>query len=242
MLTLLAGVLAGAGAALWPRSSRRVPTPPGAAAVATPVRGAGGGVLRLAWAVGAGLGVWTFLGGPGGAVVGVGCAAGAWVVLARAEPAAVRRRRELAGRQLPHLVGLLVGPLRAGSATEEALALVCTALPGPAADRFDDVRRRLRWGTEPVVVWDDLATDPELGALGRTLSRAHESGASVADAIEGLADELARAGRSDAEDQARQVGVRASVPLGLCLLPAFLLLGIVPMVAGLLASIGVAGG
>ena len=33
------------------------------------------------------------------------------------------------------------------------------------------------------------------------------------------------------------MGVKAAVPLGLCLLPAFLLIGIVPLVAGLLTSI-----
>ncbi len=239
MLTVLVALLAGGACALWPRPARAFPE-----AVATPLaasasRGLG---LRSLWSACAGLGAWTFLGGPAGIVVGVGCAVAAWVVLSRAEPAVVRRRRELAQRQLPHLVGLLVGPLRAGAATEEAIAIVCAAMPGPAADRFDDVRRRLRWGTDPVAVWDELATDPELGLLGRTLARAHGSGASVSEAIESLADELARSGRADAEDRARQVGVRAAVPLGLCLLPAFLLLGIVPLVAGLLASIGAPGG
>ncbi|WP_426242847.1 type II secretion system F family protein [Nocardioides sp. LHG3406-4] len=242
MLTALAVLLAGGACALGQRWERPVPR----AAPAKPLVGApprrSGRLLRVVWSLCAGLGAWTFLGGPTGLVAGLAAAVVAWVVLARAEPAVVRRRRELARRQLPHLVGLLVGPLRAGAATEEAMAIVCAALPGPAADRFDDVRRRLRWGTDPVVVWEELATDPELGLLGRTLARAHESGASVSEAIEGLADELAEAGRADAEDRARQVGVRAAVPLGLCLLPAFLLLGIVPLVAGLLASIGAPGG
>ncbi len=239
MLTVLVGLLVGVACALGPRPTRDVPV--AVAAPLAPPRPSGRG-LRPLWSVGAGLGAWTLLGGPVGILAGVGCGVAAWVVLARAEPAVSRRRREAAQRQLPHLVGLLVGPLRAGAATEEALAIVCAAMPGPAADRFDDVLRRLRWGTDPVAVWGELAADPELGLLGRTLARAHESGASVSETIESLADELARSGRADAEDRARQVGVRAAVPLGLCLLPAFLLLGIVPLVAGLLASIGAPGG
>lgn len=239
MLTMLAALLAAAAGWMVGRPPRRVTTTarggPGSA------RRSGAG-LRALGSLGAGAAGWTLLGGSPGVAAGVGCAVAAWVVLARAEPGAVRRERETARRQLPHLVGLLVGPLRAGAATEAALATVCAALPGPAAARFDGLRRRLRWGTEPVVVWDELATDPELGLLGRTLARAHESGASVADAIEALAEELAGSGRADAEDRARQVGVRAAVPLGLCLLPAFLLLGIVPLVAGLLGSIGSLGG
>jgi hypothetical protein len=39
------------------------------------------------------------------------------------------------------------------------------------------------------------------------------------------------------EDQARAVGVKAAVPLGLCLLPSFLLIGVVPVVIGLLRSL-----
>ena len=42
---------------------------------------------------------------------------------------------------------------------------------------------------------------------------------------------------ADIEDRARRVGVSAALPLGVCLLPAFMLLGIVPTVAALLASI-----
>ena len=56
-------------------------------------------------------------------------------------------------------------------------------------------------------------------------------------AVERLADELARTARADVEDRARAVGVKAAVPLGLCLLPAFLLLGIVPLVAGLMSTL-----
>ena len=52
----------------------------------------------------------------------------------------------------------------------------------------------------------------------------------VVAAVERLADDLARAGRAESEDRARAVGVKAAVPLGLCLLPAFVLIGIVPLV------------
>ena len=43
--------------------------------------------------------------------------------------------------------------------------------------------------------------------------------------------------RAEVEDAARRVGVRAALPLGLCLLPAFLLIGIVPVVAGLMEAL-----
>ena len=52
-----------------------------------------------------------------------------------------------------------------------------------------------------------------------------------------LAEELAQRGRAEVEDRARSVGVRAAVPLGLCLLPSFLLLGIVPLAVSLASTI-----
>ena len=49
--------------------------------------------------------------------------------------------------------------------------------------------------------------------------------------------ELAARDRGETEDRARRVGVQAAVPLGLCLLPAFVLLGIVPWVAGMVGAL-----
>ncbi len=96
---------------------------------------------------------------------------------------------------------------------------------------------RLRLGLDPGEVWRLVTADADLAPLGRALGRAHETGAPVVAAVERLAEELARSARADVEDRARAVGVRAAAPLGLCLLPAFLLVGIVPVVAGLLESL-----
>ena len=185
----------------------------------------------------AGLGAGLFLGGPIGAAAAPAAAAVAWVALARAEPGAVRRERDVAARELPHFVDLLGCALRSGAAPPAALAAVVAACPGPTAQRLDGALARLRMGVDPVAVWGALADDDVLATLGRTLARAESSGSSVADAVERLADELERSSLAAVEDRARAVGVKAAVPLGLCLLPAFLLIGIVPTVAGLLTTV-----
>lgn len=162
---------------------------------------------------------------------------GARRLLTRSAGATGRRAQEAALRELPHLIGLLAAGLKSGAAPPAALEAACRALPGPAADLMADLRPRLVWGADPAEVWSDLADDPVLGALGRTLTRAHETGASVAEGIESLAGNLAAEARAAVEDRARAVGVRAALPLGVCLLPAFLLLGIVPSVAGLVSQL-----
>jgi Flp pilus assembly protein TadB len=193
---------------------------------------------RPLWVLLSGAAAAAFLGGPVGWVAAPVAAVTTWLVIERSEPARVRRARDLARRDLPHVVGLLADALRSGQPPPDALGVVAAALPGPAATRLAEVVPRLRLGVDPLQVWADLAADPALGPLGRALARAHRTGAPVVPAGERLADELSRSARAEVEDRARSVGVRAAVPLGLCLLPAFVLVGIVPVVAGLLTSLG----
>lgn len=241
---LLAGALAAVAAALSAPPRPTLPTllHPGGAAPVRPAAGPSAPTRPrardAAVALLAGLGAQLFLGGAPGAVAAVATAVCCWRLLRRQEPATVRRARERAARDLPHLVGLMGAGLRAGAPPGPALAAACAALPGDAADALAPATARLALGVDPVTVWSELAGVPGVAVLGRTLARAHHTGASVRGTVEALADQLAEQARSGAEDRARAVGVRAALPLGLCLLPAFLLLGVVPVVAGLAAQLG----
>jgi Flp pilus assembly protein TadB len=100
------------------------------------------------------------------------------------------------------------------------------------AEELRGYATRLSLGADPVTVWRSLGTHPQLGRLGATLLRSAESGAQVTGALTRLAEELRSRRRADVETRVRQVEVRAAVPLGVCLLPSFVLLGVVPLVAG----------
>jgi Flp pilus assembly protein TadB len=239
MSALLAAVLAGV-AAQWLLPSK----PPGhwfdrqSRSIGRPAGTEGSdGRLRVLWSVVAGAGVTLFVSGPAGLPAGAVAAVATWVVLGRAEPGAVRRARDAAERDLPGLVHLLAAALESGCATVEAVRLVCDAYPGPAADLVSPVPPRLALGIDVEVAWRPVLDDARLAVLGRTMVRAHHSGASVAGAVAGLADELGRRSRLRIEERARAVGVKAAIPLGLCLLPSFVLLGIVPLAVGLMQSL-----
>lgn len=178
------------------------------------------------------VGGWSFLGGLVGIAAGGLAAVLAWRVLGSAESPAARRRREELDRDLPAAVHLLAACLAAGSATTTALAAVVDAFPGAVADELSLVLRRLDLGVAPAAVWQELARHPQLGPLGRAFARAHRSGASVATAATSLANELTARSRARTDERARAVEVRAAAPLGLCFLPAFVLLGVAPMVVG----------
>lgn len=235
LLAVVCASLAGALLAPSPRRLPVLPVPPGSPDVVVGV-----GWLRqhrVWWTLLTGAAGMTFVGGVAGVVVGTSAAVGVWVAAGRAEPPATRQERADVRRDLPAVVALLAAALRSGAGPADAVALVARALPGAAADRLVPVVARLALGTPATAVWSDLAADPDLAPLGRTMARAHDSGAPVVVAVERLADDLATRARAAVEDRARAVGVKAAVPLGLCLLPSFVLIGIVPLVAALLESI-----
>jgi pilus assembly protein TadC len=233
-LAITAAVLTACSLLLaWPRAAAPPPGRP---------RPAGAGVaaarratrLRPPVLTGAlaGLGTTLFVGGAPGLVAGaaVGLAVGSWV--SRMEPRAVRRHREAVDDALPLAVDLLASCLAVGQAPGSALDEVARVLAPPLRDELAEISARLRLGADPVEVWREVAAHPQLGGWGRVVLRAVDSGASVADAMAAHADDLRVTARSRTEARARAVGVRAALPLGVCLMPAFVLLGVVPLVAG----------
>jgi Flp pilus assembly protein TadB len=189
-------------------------------------------VGRPAATAGVVLGAVVLLGTGAGVVVAAAAGAVSWHLLGRMEPRERRRRRELLHLELPHVVDLLAATLAAGLAPGAAVEQIGAAVEPPMREELAAVAARLRLGVDPATAWHDLSGHPQLGPVGRCLYRAVESGASVAEAMNRLAEDLRRDNRAEIENRARAVGVRAAVPLGLCMLPAFVLLGVVPLVAG----------
>ncbi len=134
---------------------------------------------------------------------------------------------------LAGIFDLLAACLRAGLPTAAAVRAVAPCAPTVLAVRLRTAADLLALGADPAVAWQPVADDPATESLARMARRSARSGSSLAD---GLA-ELAAQRRADAEDaaaaRAERAGVLIAGPLGLCFLPAFVCLGIVPVVIGL---------
>ncbi|MCJ0906440.1 type II secretion system F family protein [Rhodococcus sp. ARC_M6] len=132
---------------------------------------------------------------------------------------------------------LLAACLRGGLPVAEAVAAVAVTAPSPMADTLRRVADLLALGADPDVAWSEAALDPGTESLARLARRSSRSGTSLSVAMTELADRS----RDEAEDasaaSAERAGVLISGPLGLCFLPAFLCLGIVPVVIGLATSV-----
>jgi pilus assembly protein TadC len=205
-----------------------VPTPPADDPAAAARR-------RWLLAGAGGVAVGLLLGGAAGAVGAVVIAAGGERLLrssARDESAAARAAL---ARDLPGACDLLAVCLAAGMPVGGALAAVGEALPPPLGPRLTGVAALYRLGAEPRRAWAEAPA--ELAGLGRVLVRAGESGSTVVPALRSAAADGRAAARASAEAAVQRAGVWVLAPLGLCFLPAFVCLGVVPLALGIAGDV-----
>lgn len=136
-------------------------------------------------------------------------------------------------RQLPLAADLLAACIAAGASPAVAARAVGEALGGPVGERLSRGAAEARLGGEPAEAWRALAALPGAGPLARLLERADSSGVPAAAPVARLAAEArAEWGRS-ATERARKAAVMITAPVGLCFLPAFIAVGVLPVVIGL---------
>ncbi len=177
------------------------------------------------------------LGVPWGPVVGLLVAPLVHRATGRLESRADRRRSQVVEDGLPGALDLVVAALSVGRPAGTALALAAEATDGPLGDDLRLLARRLTIASDPEPVWQSMIDDPSLAPVGRAFSRAATSGVAVSEIIAGIADELRRERSARLTELSRRVGVRTAAPLGLCFLPAFFLIGIVPTIIASFSTI-----
>lgn len=236
-----------------PRNRGRHP-PPAAGATATAPTASGATVAGRSGADGpaggasAAKGAWmaaavtavagaVLVGGVAGVVTGVVAGAVCQRFLVRLEPRAVRTERQRLAADLPAAADLLAACLLSGAPMVDAAEAVATALGGPVSGPLREVAAAIRLGADPPEAWRALDARAELAPLSRAVARAMAGGAPLADALTRLADDRRRSLRAEAAAAAHRVGVRAAAPLGLCFLPAFVLIGVTPVVASIATTV-----
>jgi pilus assembly protein TadC len=174
-----------------------------------------------------------------GGALGTGLAVGVAVGTERLLRSREADDRRAAGRalvgDLPAACDLLGVCLSAGVPVAGALAAVGEATPFPLGPELRGVAALYRMGADPRRAWADVP--PELAGLGRVLVRAGESGSTVAPALRALAADSRAAARAATEAAVRRAGVWVLAPLGLCFLPAFVCLGVVPLILGIAGDV-----
>ncbi|BBF99256.1 MULTISPECIES: type II secretion system F family protein [Pseudonocardia] len=189
-------------------------------------------VLAVLVPAGAALG-WA-LGGTGGTVIGA-VAGAALVVAARRAPS--RRAVAVDAAGLAAAWDLLATCLAAGLTVPDAVDAAAHRLPGRPGSALRRVGGLLVLGANADDAWAAAAGCPELAAFARTAARSAHTGSALGRAASAEAVRLRMALTDLAEERAQRAAVLITAPLGLCFLPAFLVLGIVPVVIGLAGEV-----
>ena len=168
---------------------------------------------------------------PAAAPLAAGVAWFAPVVLDRRR---IRRKQRAVLDGLPEIVDLLGVAVGTGLIVGQALEAVSRRGSGPLADELGGVLRRARLGLGLADALDELPrrVGDEIRPLSAALAACERYGSPVGPALTRIAEELRADRRRRAEEAARRVPVKMIFPLVGCVLPAFALLTVAPLVAG----------
>ena len=163
-------------------------------------------------------------------------------------PARTRRasRKPLRGNDplaVASSLDVLAVCLAAGMAVSTAAAATASSAPPLLARVLRRAADLLALGADPAVAWNAppglpaSSLDPQTDALLRLARRSSVSGVALAEAVSTLATQCRQDAAHTAAAAAERAGVLIAGPLGLCFLPAFVCLGIIPVVAGLAGDV-----
>ncbi|GAB3494481.1 type II secretion system F family protein [Nocardiopsis coralliicola] len=215
------------------RLSAAAPQRPEPRAIGTAERTPGRG-LQVACAMAPAAALAAAAGLPAALLLGPPLGAACWWGLRRTAGRPSRPAASAAG--LPLAVDLLAAGVRAGGETTAVLSALAPSVGGPLGALLSEVADRQRLGEAPGRAWAAVGGPPEVAAVGRTLDRAAQTGAPVADLLDRHAEEAREQARVRAAARAQRAAVLVVAPLGLCFLPAFVLIGVLPLVAGLIGG------
>lgn len=167
----------------------------------------------------------------------------------------VQRLRSIAGRARPSrsrwgsrapgndvaqaalAADLVVAALDAGAPIGSALSATADAVGGDVGACLHAALRRLELGMDGAGAAEPLGCADRMAPLARAIARAARTGMPPADVLGGVAERERARATSTRRARARAAGSLAAVPLGLLVLPAFVLVAVVPTVIGALSGV-----
>lgn len=150
----------------------------------------------------------------------------------------LRRRPDTvrAATALPQTLEFLSVCLEVGLPLPRAIEVVSRVSEPPTSDMLEGISANVRLGRNAADVWREVSADPVWGRVAGDIARSEQSGTALADLLRIHAEDARVEVHEAALKAARKVGVKSVVPLMACFLPAFLMVGVVPIIAGLLGD------
>ncbi|MBD8078884.1 type II secretion system F family protein [Cellulosimicrobium arenosum] len=150
---------------------------------------------------------------------------------ARTGPVVAAEPEESGAVEIGVLLELLAAAVRAGSSLPRALGAVGSAIGGPDGAALGRVGAALVLGSSWDAAW--TGASPRLDVVRRALRPAWLHGAAPAQSLRTAGVALRQDRVAAARTASARLGVHLVLPLGACFLPAFVLLGLLPVLLSL---------
>ncbi|MGN5732802.1 type II secretion system F family protein [Arthrobacter psychrochitiniphilus] len=137
---------------------------------------------------------------------------------------------------VPLMLDFLGTALETGLPMQNALHVVAGATEGTVREALLRVAAALEIGVSWQDAWEGNTESSELAQIHSALIFGALTGASAASLLYAEAAQIRRSRGRQAEKRAAALGVKLVLPLGLCSLPAFVALGIVPVVIAMVPT------
>ncbi|GAA4655526.1 type II secretion system F family protein [Arthrobacter cryoconiti] len=138
---------------------------------------------------------------------------------------------------VPLLLELIGSACESGLAIPRALRLVAEISTPQVGVSLSQVVAGLEIGASWEHAWEGASHQSAVGSIRDALSFAALTGAPAAPLLYAEAAACRRESQRNAEKRAAALGVKLVIPLGLCSLPAFVVLGIIPVVVAMIPAL-----
>jgi pilus assembly protein TadC len=139
-------------------------------------------------------------------------------------------RRPTPARMSAFATELVAACLDAGATPAAALEAAGAHLPDALGDALTSAAKA---SAEGAPTEEALPEDGALGPIAAVFRRSSQTGSAMSEQLIGVAAQLRADEQFERLAKAHRVAVLSALPLGLCMLPAFLLLAVVPAIVGL---------
>ena len=153
------------------------------------------------------------------------------------EPAARRAERLRLAYVAPEFAELIALCLDSGLTLLDSIDAAGEVVGIPVSGYAKESIALLRMGSGANTAFASWHQVTSLAPIAMTVENIADTGASGADVLRRTAVRLRRARASQVKRQVRSVGVRASLPIGLCFLPSFILGAVFPFAAEVFFSL-----
>ena len=159
-------------------------------------------------------------------------------VVPRLDAADKIKRKSVSALDLVVVLESLVLGLSAGLSIPASLKLASASRHTIAHRQLSGVVQLYEMGQDLPTALIELTTiDGQWTLICGILAAAHLSGAPVVEALDAMLEHLREEAQSEVTTRIRSLAVKSVLPLGLCFLPAFFLLTVVPLVASFLMQV-----